>query len=88
MLDDYLKFVDTYGLNLIEISDGSMYIPLEEKLSYISRLSKKYTVLSEVGSKQKGIVIPPDTWVKNMKAELESGSWKVIGEARESGTIP
>jgi phosphosulfolactate synthase len=43
-------------------------------------------VLSEVGSKQKGVEIPDDVWVEMMKSELEAGAWKVIGEARESGT--
>ncbi|HXD92947.1 MAG TPA: phosphosulfolactate synthase, partial [Bacteroidia bacterium] len=26
-------------------------------------------------------------WVKMMRAELDAGSWKVIAEARESGTV-
>ena len=44
-------------------------------------------MLSEVGSKVKGIEIPNDVWVANMKTELQEGAWKVIAEARESGTI-
>jgi phosphosulfolactate synthase len=39
-----------------------------------------------VGSKQKGVEIPDEVWVEMMKSELQAGSWKVIGEARESGT--
>jgi phosphosulfolactate synthase len=50
-------------------------------------LSKQFTVLSEVGSKLKGVDIPDDVWVEMMKTELNAGAWKVIGEARESGTI-
>ncbi|MEO8762347.1 MAG: phosphosulfolactate synthase, partial [Bacteroidia bacterium] len=50
-------------------------------------LAKHVTVLSEVGSKEEGIIIHPSKWVKMMKAELEAGSWKVIAEARESGTV-
>ena len=57
-----------------------------EKLDYISRLAKDFTVLSEVGSKQKGVEIPDSVWVEMMKSELQAGAWKVIGEARESGT--
>jgi phosphosulfolactate synthase len=26
-------------------------------------------------------------WIKMMQAELEAGAWKVIAEARESGTV-
>lgn len=85
--DDFQRFVGSLGLDTLEISDGSMKIEHEEKLGYISRLSESFRVLSEVGSKVKGVEIPPDEWVRFMKTELENGAWKVIGEARESGTI-
>jgi phosphosulfolactate synthase len=87
MFDEYLKLLDKYGLDCAEVSDGSMYMPHSEKLEYIKKLSEKVTVVSEVGSKQKGVVIPHDSWISMMKSELQAGSWKVIAEARESGTI-
>jgi phosphosulfolactate synthase len=87
MFDQYRKFIETYQLDLLEISDGSMNIPHDEKLNFIRILSKDFTVLSEVGYKVAGVVIPDDVWVKLMKSELEAGSWKVIAEARESGNI-
>lgn len=87
LFDDYRKLLDKYALEAAEISDGSMALPHDEKLNYIRLLSSQVTVLSEVGSKVAGVVIPPDKWVGMMKAELEAGSWKVIAEARESGTI-
>lgn len=85
--DDFVRIIEKYGLDTIEISDGSISIPHEQKLKYISKLSKNFNVLSEVGSKQKNFVIPPDKWIAYMKSELENGSWKVIAEARESGTV-
>lgn len=87
MVDDYLKLLDTYKLEMAEVSDGSMKMSQEEKLGYIQKLAKHVTVLSEVGSKQKGVNISDDAWIGMMKAELQAGSWKVICEARESGTI-
>ncbi len=87
MFDEYRRLLDKYTLDLAEVSDGSMLIPQEEKLEYVRLLSQQVTVLSEVGSKVAGVVIPPDKWVAMMKAELDAGSWKVIAEARESGTI-
>jgi len=84
--DDYIRLLDRLGLTTAEVSDGSMYMHHSEKLGYISRLAKNFTVLSEVGSKQKGVEIPDEVWVEMMKTELEAGAWKVIGEARESGT--
>jgi len=87
MFDEYRKFVTDAGLEYVEVSDGSMKIDHYEKLKYIQKLSKDFTVLSEVGSKVKGVDIPPAVWVEYMKSELEAGAWKVIAEARESGTI-
>lgn len=86
-LNDYIKLVDKLKLDCVEISDGSIVIPHEEKCQLISRFAKNYTVLSEVGSKEEGILISPAKWIKMMHTELQAGSWKVIAEARESGTV-
>ncbi len=85
--DDYQKFIDSYGLDTAEVSDGSINIDHDSKCKFISTLAKNFTVLSEVGSKEEGIIIHPAKWVSMMKAELEAGSFKVIAEARESGTV-
>ncbi len=87
MVKDYRKLVDQLGLDLVEVSDGSISMPAKEKCKYITDLAKHYTVLSEVGSKESGILISPAKWVNMMRTELDAGSWKVIAEARESGTV-
>jgi phosphosulfolactate synthase len=86
-LDDYLKFIDSVGIGCLEISDGSMVIDPDHKCELISRLSKDFKVLSEVGSKEEGILISPAKWIRMMRNELDAGSVKVIAEARESGTV-
>ena len=85
--DEYLKIIDTFQLDMAEISDGSMNLPHELKLEYIHTLAKKVTVVSEVGYKVSGITIPTEKWVDMMKTELEAGAWKVIAEAREAGNV-
>lgn len=87
MLDDYLRLLEKFKLDTVEVSDGSMVMNHDEKCEIIHRLSKNYTVLSEVGSKEEGIIVSPGKWNKMMKKELSAGSWKVIAEARESGTV-
>ena len=74
-------------MDCVEVSDGSMVIPHQKKCDLITDLSKTFKVLSEVGSKEEGILISPAKWIKMMTNELEAGSWKVIAEARESGTV-
>jgi phosphosulfolactate synthase len=85
--DGYRRLLDKYKMDLCEVSDGSIIIPHDEKLKYIRELAKDRTVMSEVGSKDEGIIISPAKWIKMMSTELEAGSWKVIAEGRESGTV-
>ena len=87
MFREYIEFLDKHEIDLVEVSDGSFDIEHKKKLEYISRLSERGTVISEVGSKKKDVIFSPDEWVEMMKAELNAGSVKVITEARESGTI-
>jgi len=85
--DGFRKYIDWLGLDTVEISDGSMLMDHDVKCEYIHKLSKDFTVLSEVGSKESGILIAPNRWIEMMQKELQAGSVKVIGEARESGNV-
>ena len=85
--EDYRRLMDKYKMTHVEVSDGSIKISEEEKCGYIRSLAKDFTVLSEVGSKDAEKIIPPYKWIAMMKAEIEAGAWKVIAEARESGTV-
>lgn len=87
MFDDYQRLLDKFKLDCAEVSDGSIVMPHDKKCEYIHTLAKNRTVLSEVGSKEAGLIIHPAMWVSMMKKELEAGSWKVIAEARESGNV-
>ncbi len=86
-INEYISILKEYDLNLAEVSDGSISIPHKKKCEYIEKLSKHVTVFSEIGSKDEKKIIPPYKWIKQMKAELSAGSKKVIGEARESGSV-
>ncbi len=86
-LDKYLKFLDSYDINYLEVSNGTIRLSEHKKLDIIRDLSKNYNVLSEVGSKNPDDIMPPYKWVKIIENELDAGSWKVICEARESGTV-
>jgi phosphosulfolactate synthase len=85
--DEYRELVQTLGLSHVELSSGIIELSIEDKVSYIAELNKDFMVLSEVGSKNPQNVLPPDQWVQSIQAELEAGAWKVICEARESGTV-
>jgi phosphosulfolactate synthase len=85
-VDEYKRWLSDLGLTHVEISDGTVEIPREEKLELIADLARDFTVLSEVGSKDSDVNFAPYLWVQWIKEELEAGAWKVITESRESGT--
>jgi phosphosulfolactate synthase len=85
--EEFLALVDECGMECVEISDGTIAMDEDDKLAILRRLSKRYKVLSEVGSKDEAVVITPTRWVDSIKRELEAGAWKVITEGRESGTV-
>ena len=85
--NQFRKLIDEYNLDLAEVSDGSIAIPHDKKCEFINKLSSQCTVMSEVGSKEEGILISPAKWIRMMTTELEAGSWKVIAEGRESGSV-
>lgn len=84
---DYIKYISDLGIDSAEVSDGSIEIDHEKKCEYIFKLSKEFMVLSEVGSKEEGVIIHPSRWIKMMENELKAGAFKVIAEARESGNV-
>jgi phosphosulfolactate synthase len=87
MVNEYKDLVFDLGLDTVEISDGSISLSHSRKCKLIKEFAKDFTVLSEVGSKEEGIFISPAKWISMMSKEMEAGSWKVIAEARESGTV-
>jgi phosphosulfolactate synthase len=85
-VEEYKGWLGELGLPPVEISDGAVEMPRDEKLELIADLARDFTVLSEVGSKDSEVVFAPYEWVGWIKEELEAGAWKVITEAREGGT--
>lgn len=83
------QFVDAAvdrGIDMIEISDGSIEMEESDKLKCIEYVAKRMKVMSEYGSKDSAYIRAPHYWVSGMKNELAAGAWKVIAEGRESGT--
>jgi phosphosulfolactate synthase len=85
-IDGLIAWMRELGLRHVEVSDGTLAIEPEEKLALIRRLAGEFVVLSEVGSKDAEEIMAPYRWVEQIEAELEAGAWKVITEARETGS--
>jgi len=85
-MDDFKAWLVDHRFSHVEISDGTLEIPREEKLALITDFARDFTVLSEVGSKDSDVVFAPYQWVEWINEELAAGAWKVITEGREGGT--
>ena len=85
-LDEFKRWLTEHRFSHVEISDGTLDIPREQKLELIADFARDFTVLSEVGSKDSDVVYAPYQWVAWIKEELGAGAWKVITEGREGGT--
>ncbi len=85
-LDAYRRWVDDLGITCVEVSDGTLEIPDDDKVAMIRDFATDFTVYSEVGSKDADTIVSPSRWVAAVHRELEAGATGVILEGRESGT--
>ena len=85
-VDGLIAWLRELGLRHVEISDGTITLESDTKRELIERLAKEFTVLAEVGSKDVEFIMAPYIWVEQIERDLKAGAWKVIAEARESGT--
>lgn len=87
-LEELFDEASYLGFPAIEISDGSLSIPHEDKLECIGLAKDNgFEVLSEVGKKDPNLdkELSLEERVNNMHDELDAGSSLVIVEAREGG---
>jgi phosphosulfolactate synthase len=85
-IDGYRSWLIEAGFDVVEVSDGTITMERERKLELIDLFARDFRVLSEVGSKDADQIYAPYQWVRWIGEELGAGAWKVITEARESGT--
>ena len=85
-VEGLVAWLSELGLRHVEVSDGTIALEPQVKRELIERLARDFTVLAEVGSKDVDFIMAPYVWVEQIERDLEAGAWKVIAEARESGT--
>lgn len=85
--DDFRKFCLDHDCRHVEVSNGTIPLSNSEKASYVRKLAKEFTVISEVGFKDplRSGELAPEEWIDYIHEDLEAGSSLVTLEARESG---
>lgn len=85
-LDGYLKRAEQLGFSMIEVSDGTIDIDRQTRRDIIRKvLDRGFKAVSEVGKKDPDEALPFSLMHELIHDDLESGSSKVIIEAREAG---
>jgi phosphosulfolactate synthase len=85
-IPEYLASLKSLGIEWLEISNGTLDIPLQERLELISHIKNDFHVIAEVGSKDSSIEMSITDWKKEMEQLLNAGCEYVITEGRDSGT--
>ncbi|MGH9035105.1 MAG: phosphosulfolactate synthase [Acidimicrobiia bacterium] len=84
---EFLRWAGAVGFDAVEVSEGSIELGREVKRALIEAVSKDFCVLAEVGSKDPAAPVRAQTWVAQMRSDLEAGASFVVAEGRESGTV-
>ncbi|MBM4762811.1 phosphosulfolactate synthase [Bacillus sp. B15-48] len=85
-IPEYLDYLQKLEIEWLEISNGTIDIPLQERLNLISRVKDHFHVIAEVGSKDNNREMDIIEWKEEIKLFLEAGCDYVITEGRDSGT--
>lgn len=85
-LSEYAEYLKSMGMDWIEISNGTIEIPLEERLNLVDQFKEDFHVIAEVGSKDVNKQMSSLDWVDEVWSFLEAGCCYVITEGRDSGT--
>lgn len=83
---EYATYMRELEIEWVEVSTGTIDIPIEERLELIAQLKKDFHIISEVGSKDVNKLMSISEWKDEIKVLLDAGSQYVITEGRDSGT--
>lgn len=84
--DDYFRFVTEVGFSFIEISDGTVDLPLAERRRLIREARERgLSVITEYGKKTSGTRIETPHMQEVVEMDWDSGACLTIVEGRESG---
>ena len=85
-IKEYINYLQKLGVEWIEVSNGTLDIPISERLRLVNELKYDFNVIGEVGSKDSDKEMPLSQWYEEITSLIEAGCKYVITEGRDSGT--
>lgn len=87
-VEEFVDLVIASQCPVVEISDGTVDVPPDERYRLISELKRYARIFTEVGSKnpEESQSWQAHDWIRLIERDRESGADLIILETRESGT--
>jgi phosphosulfolactate synthase len=86
VLQEHLNYMEKMGFSHLEISDGTIELPAQERRNMIREMvSRGFVVITECGKKAVGSHLSIEDLKRTLYSDLECGASYVIVEGRESG---
>jgi phosphosulfolactate synthase len=85
-INEYLQFLKALGIEWIEVSNGTLDIPIDERIKLVGQINHLFHVIGEVGSKEQSKELTNNQWLEEIQALLDAGCEYIIAEGRDSGT--
>jgi phosphosulfolactate synthase len=73
------------GVAHIEVSEGTLDLPVADKRRLIADLAREFTVFVEVGSKDGRLAPSGELWIRQASEALDAGASAIVCEGRVSG---
>jgi len=85
-LPEYCDYLKSHGIEWIEISSGTIELPLEERCQIVESIKGDFRVIAEVGCKDAETVMSPSVWIHELNELIAAGADYVVTEGRDSGS--
>ena len=73
------------GIRHVEVSEGTLDLPRDDKRRLIGELDRDFTVFVEVGSKDGRLAPASELWVRQASEALDAGAHAIVCEGRVLG---
>ena len=85
--EECLAWAHAAGFTHVEVSRGTVPMPMAAKEELVRRASDRFVVLTEVGAKDPAVRHTPAQWGDEAGKDRAAGAALVVAEGRQSGTV-
>src|SRR5690242_11153212 len=79
------RALQALDIHHIEVSEGTLDLPSDDKRRLIGELGQDFTVFVEVGSKDGRLAPASELWIRQASEALDAGAGAIVCEGRVSG---